>query len=98
VSKKLDSHKKALTEKLAELTAKRQQLGEHRKTITDRARAQHDSMGDAVNYVGSRVDGGQGGILGHRYHKTLLTEQSRLRQLIDGERPVDADDADPYRS
>jgi hypothetical protein len=71
-----------LTRKLAELEAERQQGHATKKKLADRAKAQWDTMPKAIETVEKAAHPGRGGILTHRYLKTLHTERARIGQVI----------------
>lgn len=67
---------------MARLKSSRNAVDHARARLKDRAREQLDSMPDAVEQCESHVRAGRAGVLGHRLHRTLLTEQQRLEGVV----------------
>lgn len=80
-----------LTERLARLVAWGDKLKEHRKALAEKARERLDANAHAVRTASDAIGRGVGGVLTHRYHKTRVIEDTRLRALAG--RPED-DEAD----
>lgn len=87
-----DDHGKLLRH-LATLEAHRKGVKKAKGELGDRAVAQYDSMGGVVSTVAAGHAQDKGGILTHRYHRTLLVEQSRLAAIVHPREHLNADDS-----
>lgn len=70
-----------LTERLARLAAWGDRLKSMRTELQDHARERLDANAHAVRTASDALARGQGGILTHRYLRTRMTEDQRLRAL-----------------
>lgn len=79
----LREHHDQLLDAFVRLTGHRRSLETARHQVHDRAREQLDTMPEAIGTVEDHVRRDRaGGILGHRVHRTLLTERARLQNIV----------------
>lgn len=69
---------------LARLEGARRGIDAAREQLRDRARAQLDTMPDAVKTCTNARRDDVAGVLGHRRHKSLLHERHHLERLAGG--------------
>jgi hypothetical protein len=88
-----DPDRRKLVEIAAKLAHRRGQHEQHRAELERKAVAMHDSMGRTEGVVASMLDkDDRSGILGHRYHKTLITERRRIAACMERLRNARSDD------
>lgn len=78
-----------LTTALARLEAERRQTKATKQKLSDRAAQQWDTMPKAIEKTEAAAGRGEGGVLTHRYLKTLHTERARLGQVMQDLEPDD---------
>jgi chorismate synthase len=71
-----------LTHHLAQIGAHRQGIRTAREKLLDRAQEQLDSIGPTIETLEAAVQAGVGDELSARRLRTLLTERSRLTQIL----------------
>lgn len=77
-----DDRRKDLVQQLAQLRAHRKQAEEVRGHVHNRAQEQLDSGLKAKATAADFARAGRGGILVHRYHRTRMAEDARLRAIV----------------
>jgi len=76
-----DDHSK-LIRHLATLKGHKKAIKHAQGQLGDRAVKQYDSMPAVLDTVADAHSRAEGGVLTHRYHRTLLTEHSRLGAIV----------------
>jgi len=77
-----DPDRSRLVHQLAQLRAHRERIADARKAAQHRAREQLDSNLRAKSVANDYVRAGRGGVMTHRYLRTRLTEDARLRAIV----------------